>query len=141
VLRIGLGVLIVLQGVVAVAIGAGTLVNGLGVADPSLIVRWPAALGRTWLLGAWRGGVTDPALGGALWIASGLAIACAGLGWLGVPRLREEWPTAVALGAGLGLVALALSSQPHYALGALVTLVLLAFAAVVQRPVASIGPA
>jgi hypothetical protein len=88
VLRTGLGVLIVLQGLVAIAVGAGTLVNGLGMAAPSSIARWPAALGRTWLVDAWPGGVTDPALGGALWIASGLAIAGAGLGWLGVPRLR-----------------------------------------------------
>jgi hypothetical protein len=136
-----IGILIVLHGLVTAAIGAGTLANGPGVPNPPWLGWWPTALGRSWLVDALPGGAAVPALGGALWIAAGLAVAGAGLGWLGAPLLRDEWATAAALGAGLGLAALALYFHPYYALGTLLNLALLALAAGALRPAAGLDPA
>jgi hypothetical protein len=111
------------------------------VANPPWLGWWPTALGRSWLVDALPAGAAGAALGGSLWIAAGVVLAGAGLGWLGVPLLRGEWQTAAALAAGLGLMALALYFHPYYALGALLDLALLAFAAGALRPVAGPEPA
>ena len=53
-------------------------------------------------------------LGGLLWLAAGLALVGAGLGWLGVSAVSGQWQMLALVGAVLGLAALALYFHPFY---------------------------
>jgi hypothetical protein len=64
-------------------------------------------------------------IGGLLWLAAGLALVGAGLGWLGVSALSGQWQMLALVGAMLGLVALALYFHPFYVVAIVLNVVIL----------------
>ena len=119
------GVLIV-HGLITTMIGVGGVTNPSSPATalPSWFNWWPGPFGRSWLVDALHLGNGAAALGGAIWLVAGLALIGAGLGFLGVPIVRDQWPLLAVAGALIGLVALALYFHPIY-LGAVVINVVL----------------
>jgi hypothetical protein len=111
------------HGLITTAIGLPAVTRGGDdLPNPGWLGWWPTNLGRSWLLDAVQFGPGGYALGGLLWLASGLAFAGAGLGLFGVPRLRGLWQPLALAGGGCGLVAAALFLHPWYAFAVLINL-------------------
>jgi hypothetical protein len=64
------------------------------------------------------------AVGGLVWLAAGLALIGAGLGWLGVSALTGQWQMLVLIGAALGLVGLGLYFHSFYLVAVVIDVVI-----------------
>jgi hypothetical protein len=108
-------------------IGFGSMSNPSSAAmpAPSWLAWWPGTLGRSWAFDALNLGSGPAMIGGLVWLAAGLALAGAGLGWLGVSIVSDQWQTLALVGAVLGLAALALYFHPFYVIAIVINVVIL----------------
>jgi hypothetical protein len=95
------GVVLVAHGPITTMIGFGSMtsLNSATMPAPSWLGWRPGTLGRSWVLDAMNVGSGPAALGGLVWLAAGLALIGAGLGWLGVSALSGEWQMLAFIGA------------------------------------------
>jgi hypothetical protein len=107
------GIVLVAHGLITTMIGFGSMANppSATMPTPSWLAWWPGTLGRSWVLDGLNVGSGPAALGGLVWLAAGLALIGAGVGWLGVSVASDQWQSLALIGAALGLVALALGIQ------------------------------
>jgi hypothetical protein len=122
------GIVLVAHGLITTMIGFGSLTNPTSAAmpAPSWMAWWPGTLGRSWAFDALSLGSGVSMLGALLWLAAGLALVGAGLGWLGVPVVSGQWELLALAGAVLGLVALGLYFHPFYVLAIAIDVVIVA---------------
>jgi hypothetical protein len=121
------GIVLVAHGLITMMIGFGTISNPSSAAmpAPSWLGWWPGTLGRSWAFDALSLGSGTATIGGLLWLVAGLALVGAGLGWLGVSALSDQWQTLALVGAVLGLAALALYFHPFYVVAIVIDVVIL----------------
>jgi hypothetical protein len=110
------GIVLVAHGLITAMIGFGSMSGPTAATmpTPSWLGWWPGTLGRSWAFDALNLGSGPAVIGGLLWLAAGLALVGAGLGWLGVPAVSSQWQMLALVGAVLGLAALALYFHPFY---------------------------
>ena len=122
-----LGVVLVAHGLITTMIGFGSMTspNSAAMPAPSWLGWGPGTLGRSWLLDALDVGSGPAVLGGLVWLAAGLALIGAGLGWLGVSALSGQWQMLAFIGATLGLVALVLYFHPFYLVAVVIDVVII----------------
>ena len=89
---------------------------------------WPGPFGRSWLIDSLHLGSGAAVIGGLVWLVAGIALIGAGLGWLGVPVLRDEWQLLAVAGPVVGLVALAVYFHPVYLIAVAMNAALVALA-------------
>ena len=108
--------LLVVHGFITVRIGLTGVrdPNAPSVVPPAWLGWWPGPLGRSWVFESLQLSSWAAVAGGLLWLAAGLVLLGAGLGWFGVPVLAAVWQTLAVSGAVLGLAALALYFHPIY---------------------------
>ena len=140
--------LFVVHGLITLGNGLGAVADGgrkawadPGLANAAWLSWWPINLGRSWLVDAAQLGPSGYALGGLIWLISGLAFAGAGLGLFGVPGLKGLWQPLALAGSGFGLTAVALFFHPWYALALLINLAVLATRAGTERSPFTLGGA
>jgi hypothetical protein len=108
-------------------IGFGSIASPTAAAmpTPSWLGWWPGTLGRSWAFDALDLGSGPALIGGLLWLAAGLALVGAGLGWLGLSVFSSQWQMLALVGAVLGLAALALYFHPFYLVAIVIDVVIL----------------
>ncbi len=113
---------VVAHGLITTMIGFGgvTKPDAPAMALPAWFGWWPGPFGRSWLIDALHLGSGASMIAYGLWLAAGLALVGAGLGWLGVPALSGVWQPLALSGAAVGLVALALFFHPFYLVAVLI---------------------
>ena len=123
-----LGGFLVLHGLITTMIGVGgvTKPNAAAMPLPSWFEWWPGPFGRSWLFDALHLGSGVAVVGGLVWLTAGLALIGAGLGFLGVPVVRDLWPVLAVAGGAIGLVALAVYFHPIYLGAVAINVVLVA---------------
>ena len=121
------GIVLVAHGLITTMIGLGSMSNPTSAAmpTPSWLGWWPGTLGRSWAFDALNLGSGPASIGGLLWLAAGLALVGAGLGWLGVSVVSNQWQMLALVGAVLGLAALALYFHPFYVVAIVINVVIL----------------
>lgn len=121
------GIVLVAHGLITTMIGLGSMSNPTSAAmpTPSWLGWWPGTLGRSWAFDALNLGSGLASIGGLLWLAAGLALVGAGLGWLGVSVVSNQWQMLALVGAVLGLAALALYFHPFYVVAIVINVVIL----------------
>lgn len=122
------GLLIVGHGVITTMIGVGAVTkpDAPAMALPAFFSWWPGPFGRSWVFEALGLGTAAAVVGALVWVASGLALVAAGLGWLGFGPLAGLTSALALVGAALGLVALVLYFHPLYLVAVAINLALLA---------------
>ena len=123
-----LGGFLVVHGLITTMIGVGAVTNPNSPATtlPSWFSWWPGPFGRSWLFDALDLGTGAAVLGGLVWLVGGVALIAAGLGWLGVPGVRDQWQTLAFVGAAVGLLALAVYFHPLYLVAVVINLAVVA---------------
>jgi hypothetical protein len=122
------GLFLVAHGLITTMIGVGAVSNGPAQALPSWFGWWPGPFGRSWLIDGLHFGTPVAVAGGVVWLASGVLLIGAGLGYLGVGPLREGWPLLAVAGGALGLLAVAVYFHPLYLIAGAINLALLLLA-------------
>ncbi len=132
--------LFLIHGLITIGNGFGAILDGgrkawadPGLANAAWLNWWPMNLGRSWLVDTAQLGPMGYALGGWIWLISGLAFAVAALGLFGVPGLKGIWQPLALAGGGFGLTAVALFFHPWYAIALLVNLAVLVTRAGTER--------
>ena len=122
------GIVLVAHGLITTMIGFGSMSNPTSAAmpTPSWLGWWPGTLGRSWAFDALNLGSGPAFIGGLLWLAAGLALVGAGLGWLGVAVVGDQWQMLALVGAVLGLAALALYFHPFYIVAIVIDVLIVA---------------
>ena len=122
------GGILVAHGLITTVIGITgvTNPNGPALALPSWFNWWPGPFGRSWLVDGLQLGSGASVAGGFVWLAAGGALIGAGLGFLGVPGVRDIWQTLAFFGGAVGLLALALYFHPIYLIAALINVAIVA---------------
>jgi hypothetical protein len=122
-----LGVVLVAHGLITTMIGFGSMSapGSAALPNPTWLGWWPGTLGRSWALDTLNLGSGPALIGGLLWLAAGLALVGAGLGWLGVPVVSNQWQMLALVGAILGVAALALYFHPFYIVAMVINVVIL----------------
>ena len=122
------GIVLVAHGLITTMIGFGSMSNPTSAAmpTPSWLGWWPGTLGRSWAFDALNLGSGPALIGGLLWLAAGLALVGAGLGWLGVSVVSDQWQMLALVGAVLGLAALALYFHPFYIVAIVIDVLIVA---------------
>jgi general stress protein CsbA len=122
------GIVLVAHGLITTMIGFGSMSSPSAAAmqTPSWLGWWPGTLGRSWAFDALNLGSGPALIGGLLWLAAGLALVGAGLGWLGVSVVSNQWQMLALVGAVLGLAALALYFHPFYIVAIVIDVVIVA---------------
>lgn len=115
-MHIVFGIVLILHGLITLAISAGSFAPPSNIPNPNWLRRWPAQLGQSWIFPGmgW--------LGGVIWLAAGLLLLGAGLGFFGFLVPVAWWIPLTIAGASLGLVALILYFHPYYLLGVLLNI-------------------
>ena len=123
-----IGIVLVAHGLITTMIGFGSMSNPTSAAmpTPSWLGWWPGTLGRSWAFDALNLGSGPALIGGLLWLAAGLALVGAGLGWLGVSVVGNQWQMLALVGAVLGLAALALYFHPFYIVAIVIDVLIVA---------------
>ena len=123
-----IGLALVAHGLITTMIGLGSMTspNSATMPTPAWLGWWPGTLGRSWAFDALDLGAGSGMIGGLLWLAAGLGLIGAGLGWLGVSPLSDHWPVLALVGAVLGLVALAVYFHPFYVIAIVIDVVIVA---------------
>jgi hypothetical protein len=127
VLHAVVGIVLVAHGLMTTMIGFGSMSKPTAAAmpTPSWLGWWPGTLGRSWAFDALNLGSGLALIGGLLWLAAGAALVGAGLGWLGVSVVSNQWQVLALLGAVLGLAALALYFHPFYVVAIVIDVAIL----------------
>ena len=122
------GIVLVAHGLITTMIGFGSMSNPTSAAmpTPSWLGWWPGTLGRSWAFDTLNLGSGPASIGGLLWLAAGLALVGAGLGWLGVSVVSNQWQMLALVGAVLGLAALALYFHPFYIVAIVIDVLIVA---------------
>jgi hypothetical protein len=122
------GIVLVAHGLITTMIGFGSMTSPTSAAmpTPAWMAWWPGTLGRSWAFDALNLGSGFAMLGGLIWLAAGLALVGAGLGWLGVPVVSSQWQMLALVGAALGLAALGLYFHPFYVVAIAIDVVIVA---------------
>jgi hypothetical protein len=122
------GGFLVVHGLITTMIGvvAVTKPDAPALTLPAWLSWWPGPFGRSWLFDAAHLGSGAAVLGGLIWLVAGVALVAAGLGWLGLPGLRDLWQTLAFVGAAVGLLALALYFHPFYVIAVAIDLAMVA---------------
>jgi hypothetical protein len=120
------GGFVVLHGLITTMIGISGITSPgrPALQVPDWLGWWPGPFGRSWLFDAANLGSSAAVLGGIVWLVAGLALVAAGLGWIGVPMLRDNWQIVGVAGAAIGLFAAALYFHPFYLVAVLIDIVL-----------------
>lgn len=115
-MHIVFGIVLILHGLITLAISAGSFAPPSNIPNPNWLRWWPAQLGQSWIFPGmgWPGGV--------IWLAAGLLLLGAGLGFFGFLVPVAWWIPLTIAGASLGLVALILYFHPYYLLGVLLNI-------------------
>lgn len=113
-----LGGFVVLHGLITTMIGVMgvSTPNAPALALPSWFNWWPGPFGRSWLVDSFHLGTGGAIAAGLIWVVAGIALVGAGLGYLGAPVVRAQWPLLAVVGASIGLVALFVYFHPIYLL-------------------------
>jgi hypothetical protein len=121
------GGFLVVHGLITTMIGFGGMTNPN---SPAMVMPgfawWPGPFGRSWLIDNLHLGSGAAVVGSLVWLAAGIALIAAGLGWLGVPFVRDQWPLLAVAGGLVGLVALALYFHPIYLIAVAINVALVA---------------
>jgi hypothetical protein len=127
---------LVVHGLITASIGAGGVSNpgAPAMALPTWFGWWPGPFGRSWLFDSLQLGSGAAVAGGLVWLAAGVALLGAGLGWFGMPILAGVWQALAVGGAALGLLALALYFHPIYLVAIVIDVAILALLAGQQSP-------
>ena len=122
------GIVLVAHGLITTMIGFGSMSNPTNAAmpTPSWLGWWSGTLGRSWAFDALNLGSGPALIGGLLWLAAGLALVGAGLGWFGVSVVSNQWQMLALVGALLGLAALALYFHPFYIVAIVINVLIVA---------------
>ncbi len=122
------GEFLVVHGLITMMIGvvAVTKPDAPAMTLPSWFSWWPGPFGRSWLFDALNLGTGAAVIGGLVWLVAGVALVAAGLGWLGVPGLRDLWPMVAFGGATVGLLALAVYFHPIHVVAVVIDLAVVA---------------
>ena len=122
------GGFLILHGLITTVIGVGgvTKPDAPALALPAWFGWWPGQFGRSWLVDGLNMGSGAAVVGGLLWLVAGLSLIGAGLGFLGVGPLRDQWPLLAFAGGSVGLLALAVYFHPIYVIAVLINVVLVA---------------
>lgn len=122
------GGFLILHGLITTIIGVGgvTKPDAPALVLPAWFGWWPGPFGRSWLVDGLNLGSGAAMVGGLLWLVAGLSLIGAGLGFMGVGPLRDQWPLLALAGGSVGLVALALYFHPIYVIAVLINVVLVA---------------
>jgi len=122
------GGFLVAHGLITTMIGFGAVSNpnAPALALPSWFNWWPGPFGRSWLVDALQLGSGASVAGGFVWLSAGLAVIGAGLGYLGVPGVRDIWPTLAFFGGAVGLFAMALYFHPFYLIAIAINIAIVA---------------
>jgi len=118
-MKILVGILLILHGLITAMQSGGSFNPTAGVANPKWLGGWPTALGQSWLLT--RTGLEKSAAGtiaGLLWLASGAALIAAGLGLFGFIVPSPWWRLLAGVGAALSLLLFILYAHPFFLVGA-----------------------
>jgi hypothetical protein len=115
--------LLIVHGLIVAAQSTGSFkprTGPIGLENPSFVSWWPTRLGQSWLLSA-LGLERFPtiAIGGLLWLISGLALLTAGLALGGVIVPQAWWSTLAIAGALGSLVMLIVYLHPLMVIGTL----------------------
>ena len=123
------GGFLLVHGLITTMIGVGGIAapNAPAMTLPSWLGWWPGPFGRSWLIDALGLGTTGAVAGGIIWLIAGLALLGAGLRFLGLPLVHENWQTLAFAGGLIGLVAAALYFHPLYIAAIAINVVLVAF--------------
>lgn len=121
------GGFLVVHGLITTMIGFGGITNpnSTAISVPGF-AWWPGPLGRSWLIDGLRLGSGAAIVGSLVWLVAGLALIGAGLGWLGVPVFRDQWPLLAVVGGLTGLAALAVYFHPVYLIAVAINVALVA---------------
>lgn len=122
------GGFLVVHGLITTMIGLVAVANPNAppIALPAWFAWWPGPFGRSWLFEAMSLASGVNVLGGLIWLGAGLALLGGGLGWLGVGPLEGLRYPLLVVGAGLGLVALAVYFHPIYVAAVLINVAIVA---------------
>jgi hypothetical protein len=116
-MRMAIGIVLLVHGLITIGIAAGSFARGPGVANPTWLAWWPVALGRSWALDGLRLGQSPAATAGALlWLVGGIALVAAGLGVFGILVPVAWWRVLAVGGAAVSLLALLLYLHPYFVL-------------------------
>lgn len=120
------GLLVVGHGLITMMIGMGAVTkpDAPAMTLPAFFSWWPGPFGRSWAFEALGLGTAAAVVGGLVWLASGMALVVAGLGWVGIGPLAGLTSAFSVTGAALGLVALVLYFHPLYLVAVAINLAL-----------------
>ena len=129
-----------IHGLITMGNGFGAVLDGgrkawadPGLANAAWLSWWPLNLGRSWFIDAAQLGPTGYAVGGLVWLISGLAFAAAGLGLFGVPGLKGDLAVACVDGRRFRAHGRGAVLPPWYAMALLVSLAVLVTQACTER--------
>ena len=120
-MKILIGVLLIIHGLIVAGQGAGSFGSTLPseLKNPSFVSWWPINLGRSWLF-TWLdldNNLTVYRIGGLLWLVGGIALITAGLGILGFIIPPDLWRGLAVAGGVISLFMLALYFHPLSIIG------------------------
>jgi hypothetical protein len=117
-MRIVVGALLILHGLITVAQSGGSFNPTGGLPNPKWLSWWPIPMGQSWLLA--RLGLESSFLGtlaGLLWLVSGAALIAAALGLFGFIIPTPWWRALAGVGAVISLLLFIIYAHPLYTIG------------------------
>jgi len=132
--KILLGILFLLHGVISAMQAKGTFNPTANKPNPDWLGWWPVPFGASWLL---KDAAEKRSIGtvfGILWIVAGVVLFAAGLSLLGVIVPNNLWRTLAGIGASISLVILFIYMHPFYGIGILANLAILIVLLWIQWP-------
>lgn len=117
-MRILIGVLLILHGLITAFQAGGSFNPKGGVPNPKWISWWAIPLGQSWLLS--RLGLEKSLVGtlaGLLWLISGVALIAAAFGLFGFIIPSTCWRALAGIGAAISLLLFIFYVHPLYAIG------------------------
>ncbi len=117
-MRIFIGVLLLIHGLITVAQAKTGFAPGTGTANPAWLSWWPVNLGQSWLIK--QPALTKTAFGtisGILWVGAGLCLIGAASGLFGFILPTQSWRLLAGIGAAVSLILFVFYAHPLYLVG------------------------